>query len=53
MQIGKTLLAKYEGKVQQFKVIKIMQDDLELSNGEITIIRKFWEVRSTKNEEES
>ena len=46
MQIGRTLLAKYDGKVQEFKVTKIMQDDLELSNGEVTIIRKFWEVRA-------
>jgi hypothetical protein len=52
MQIGKRLLVKHEGKVIEGIVIQIFIEDLEIKLDDQTIIqRKFWEVRSIKNEE--
>jgi hypothetical protein len=53
MYIGKSVLAKHDGTVKEFKVIRIMSEDLELNNGEITIFRKFWEVRKLDEKEEN
>jgi hypothetical protein len=52
MYIGKSVLAKHNGIVKEFKVTKIMPEDLELNDGEITIIRKFWEIRKIENKNE-
>ena len=52
MHIGKRLLIRYEGKVQEGSVIDISQDDLNIRLDDGTIIsKKFWEVRSLPNEE--
>jgi len=52
MQIGKRLLVRHEGKVLEGIVIKIFPEELEIKLDDHTIIqRKFWEVRSIKNEE--
>jgi len=47
MQIGRRLLVKHEGKIQEGIVENIWSEDLfiRLENGEL-ISRKFWEVRS-------
>jgi len=51
MNIGKKLLVKHDGKVQEGNVEKIYDEDLDirLDNGEL-IRRKFWEIRSIPNE---
>jgi hypothetical protein len=54
MYIGKSVLVKHNGIVQEGKVEIIYDEDLgiRLENGEL-IRRKFWEIRSieVKNEE--
>lgn len=52
MYIGKSVLAKHNGVVQEGKVIEIFPEDLkiELENKEV-IMRKFWEIGKVKNEE--
>jgi hypothetical protein len=53
MQIGIRLLVKHEGTVQEGIVLKLFEETIEIKllTGEI-IIRKYWEVRSLKNEKE-
>jgi hypothetical protein len=54
MYIGKRLLIKHEGKIQEGLVQRIFQEelDIKLTTGEV-IRRKFWEVRiiDEKNKE--
>lgn len=52
MYIGKRLLVRHNGIVQEGNVEKIFMNDLDikLDNGDL-IRRKFWEVRSIQNEE--
>ena len=46
MHIGKRLIIKHEGKVQEGNVIKIYDEDLDIKLDDgTTIQRKFWEVR--------
>lgn len=47
MYIGKIVLIKHEGQIQEGNVEQIYPEDLDirLVNGEL-IRRKFWEVRS-------
>jgi hypothetical protein len=53
MYIGKHLLIKYEGKVQEGTVIQIFSEDLDIQLTDNLIVRrKFWEVRSIINEKE-
>lgn len=53
MQIGVHLLVKHDGKVQEGIVVKLFEETIEIKLliGDI-IIRKYWEVRSLKNEKE-
>jgi hypothetical protein len=54
MHIGKVVLAKHEGKIQEFAVKEMTMDTLYLIKGDVEIIRYFWEVRpvpETKDEE--
>ena len=46
MRINQSILVKHNGIVQEGKVIKVFEEDLdiELKNGEI-IRRKMWEIR--------
>ena len=47
MNIGKKLLVKNGGRVQEGLVVKIYNEDLEIKLDDGTlIIRKFWEVRN-------
>ena len=47
MYIGRRLLVKHEGKIQEGIVTKIYNEDLDIRLEDETIIsRKFWEVRS-------
>jgi len=50
MYIGQNVLAKYNGKVKEFRVIAVFEEDLTLSDGEITTSAKYWEVRSVPND---
>ena len=52
MHIGKAVLAKHEGKVQEFIVKDFRDDTLFLSNGIVEIQRYFWEVRKIDEKEE-
>lgn len=47
MHLGKRLLVKHDGQIQEGNVEQIFEEDLiiRLDNGE-TITRKFWEIRS-------
>jgi hypothetical protein len=49
MNLGQRILVKHQDVVQEGKVIKIFEEelDIELENGEI-IRRKFWETRAIK-----
>ncbi len=51
MYIGKTVLIKHNGTVQEGIVEEIFPEDLDirLENGEL-IRRKFWEVRVISDE---
>ena len=53
MHIGKYLLIKNEGKIQEGIVEQIFEEDLQIRLKDGTLImRKFWEVRGIpKNEE--
>jgi hypothetical protein len=50
MQIGQRVLAKYNGKVREFRVVAVFKEDLTLSDEEITISAKYWEIRSVPND---
>jgi hypothetical protein len=52
MNLGQSVLCRYNGEVHEGKVIKIFPEELEIElyNGEV-IRRKFWEIRQIKNEE--
>jgi len=53
MYLGKHLLIRHEGKIQEGIVIQIFSEDLDIQLTDNLIVRrKFWEVRSIKNEEE-
>jgi len=50
IQVGQSVLARYNGKVQEFKVITIYPEDLELSDGVVTIVVKPWEIGRVPND---
>lgn len=52
MFIGKRVLTKHEGILKEFIVTQIFNEELELSDGVFTIIRKFWEIGLLRNEKE-
>jgi len=53
MYIGKSVLVKHNGIVQEGKVEIIYDEDLDirLENGEL-IRRKYWEIRKVKVKDE-
>jgi len=54
MYIGKSVLVKHKGIVQEGKVETIFEEDLDIKLLDGTLIRrKFWEIRKIeiKNEE--
>jgi hypothetical protein len=52
MYIGCRLLVKHDGEIKEGSVIKIYEEYLDIKLDDNTIVsRKFWEVRSIKNEE--
>jgi hypothetical protein len=50
MHIGKAVLVKYEGKIQEFIVKDFRGDTLTLTNGLIDIQRFYWEIHKTNEE---
>lgn len=45
MNLGQPVITKYNGEIKKFNVVKLIgNEDLELCDGEITIVRKYWEV---------
>lgn len=53
MVIGRRLLIKHEGKIQESIVVEFSYDDLKLKLDDGTVIlRKFWEVRKIEEKED-
>jgi len=52
MQVGESVIAKHEGQIKEFHVTKLLYEEVELSDGIITIYRKYWEVQKLKYEKE-
>jgi len=51
MYIGKRLLIKHEGKIQEGTVIQIFSEDLDIQLSDNLIVRrKFWEVRTISSD---
>ena len=54
MYLGKRIIIKHEGKIQEGSIHKIFEEDLEIMlDGGIIVTRKFWEIGCPKNEEKN
>ncbi len=45
MHIGEKVITKYKGEIKEFFVIEMFYEDVKLKNGDLVIMRKYWEVR--------
>lgn len=50
MQLGKKVLIREQGKIIECEVIKILGDELEVTDGINTYRRKWWEIGKIKND---
>jgi hypothetical protein len=45
LNIGEEVLVKVDGKVVQMHVLETYAEDVKLTDGIVTIMRKYWELR--------